>query len=402
MRASMNTMLSREPRECSHACTLNPKLSELASFMNSMPLSPTVLIIDDERPVRDLLVRWLRNEGFRCLEADSAAAGWALLQSNEIELVTCDIRMPGETGLDLLPKIQASCPDIAVLMLTASSDTKTAIQSLTSGAYGYLVKPVEREELLFQVQRGLERRRLVIENREYTQKLEWRVREQTTSIRLAHEETIHRLLSAAMLRDEETGAHIRRTGLFSELFSEVLGWSPEEVENIRLAAPMHDVGKIGIPDAILRKPGKLSEAEFEVMRTHTLIGARMLRGSDWPVLKLAHEIALYHHERWDGTGYPKGIRGEGIPLSARILAIVDVYDALTHDRVYRAALPEEEAVDLMIKGRGSHFDPFLFGVFLTLVPELRRISLDNPDIEDKELNQIDSADACSSHTVEVS
>ena len=341
--------------------------------------SHTVLVIDDERPIRDLIVRWLNSEGFRTLEADSAASGWGLLQSKEVDLITCDIRMPGETGLDLLPRIQAGFPDTAVLLLTASTDTKTAIQSLTSGAYGYLVKPVEREELLFQVRRGLERRRLVIENREYTQKLESRVRKQTESIRHAHEETIHRLLNAAMLRDEETGAHIRRTGLYSELFAEVLGWPAEEIDNIRLAAPMHDVGKIGVPDAILRKPGKLTDAEFDVMKTHTLIGAEILSGSDWPVLKLAHEIALYHHERWDGTGYPNRVRGETIPLSARILALVDVYDALTHDRVYRAAMPEEEAIDVMIKGRGSHFDPFLFGIFLTLVPELRRISLDNPD-----------------------
>jgi putative two-component system response regulator len=250
--------------------------------------SSTILVIDDERPVRDLLVRWLCSVGFHALEADSAATGWESLQGNEIDLVTCDVRMPGESGLDLLARIQARYPDIAVLMLTGSAETKIAIQSLTSGAYGYLVKPVEREELLFQVRRALERRRLMVENREYTQQLESRVRQQTESLRHAHEETIHRLLNAAMLRDEETGAHIRRTGLYSELFAEVLGCPAEQVDIIRLAAPMHDVGKIGIPDAILRKPGKLSDAEFEVMKSHTLIGAEILKGSDWPVLKLAH------------------------------------------------------------------------------------------------------------------
>ncbi|MEX2137761.1 MAG: HD domain-containing phosphohydrolase [Pirellulales bacterium] len=371
--------------------------------MKTMTDQNTILVIDDERPIRDLIARWLRSEGFRALEADSAASGWAELQTNEVDLVTCDIRMPGESGLELLSRIQGSYSDTAVLMLTASADTKTAIQSLTSGAYGYLVKPVEREELLFQVKRGLERRRLVIENREYTQKLESRVRKQTEAIRHAHEETIHRLLNAAMLRDEETGAHIRRTGLYSELFAEVLGWPAEEIDTIRLAAPMHDVGKIGIPDAILCKPGKLSDAEFDVMKTHTLIGAEILGGSDWPVLKLAHEIALYHHERWDGTGYPNRVRGEAIPLSARILALVDVYDALTHDRVYRAALPEEEAIDLMIKGRGTHFDPYLFGVFLTLVPELRRISLVNPDLAEDKTRPFLTSEACAiPHAVEMS
>ncbi|MEX2142123.1 MAG: HD domain-containing phosphohydrolase [Pirellulales bacterium] len=340
---------------------------------------PVLLIVDDEQVIRESLVGWLTRAGHCCAQAESAEAAWRFLQSNEVALVTCDLNMPGRSGFDLLLQIRQQFPDTAVLMVTGSVDTKTAIQSLTSGAFGYIVKPVERQELLLQVQRGLERRNLILENREYMQTLERRVHEQTVSIRQAHEETIHRLVNAAMMRDEETGAHIRRIGLYCEAFAEVLGWTPDEIDNIRLAAPMHDVGKIGVPDRILCKPGKLTVAEYETMKTHTTIGASLLSGSDWPVLKLAQQIARYHHERWDGSGYPDGISGEQIPVAARILSIVDVYDALTHDRVYRSALSEADALEVMSKGNGTQFDAFLFSVFLALVPELRRMSLEYAD-----------------------
>ncbi len=159
----------------------------------------------------------------------------------------------------------------------------------------------------------------------------------------------------------------------------MLGWPQEQVQNIRLAAPMHDLGKIGIPDAILQKPGKLTAEEFEVMKSHTTLGARMLGSSGSAILQMGQEIALAHHERWDGSGYPRGLSGLAIPESARIVAIVDVYDALTHRRIYHDALPEAEALEIMEAGRGKQFDPFLFGVFLSILPELRRIAEANPD-----------------------
>ena len=219
----------------------------------------------------------------------------------------------------------------------------------------------------------------LIVDRQYTATLEANLREQMQAVRRAHEETTLRLLSAACYRDEETGDHIKRTGCYCELFAEVLGWPADQVQNIRLAAPMHDLGKIGISDTILRKPGKLTPQEFAVMKTHTVIGARILEGSESAILQMAHEIALAHHERWDGTGYPRGLAGLEIPESARILAIVDVYDALTHRRVYHEALPEDKAMEIMEQGRGKHFDPFLFPVFLSLLPGIRRIAQQNPD-----------------------
>jgi putative two-component system response regulator len=333
-----------------------------------------LLIVDDEQVVRDLLSRWLRDEGYSCVTASSAAAAWAHLQEHPVDLATLDIRMPGGSGLDLLDQVKATAPDTAAIMLTAEGDTAKAIRALTAGAYGYLIKPVERQELLIQVRNALERRRLVIENREYTADLENKVREQTRAIRMAHEESIHRLVKASLYRDEETGAHIKRTGLYSELLAAEIGWPRERVEQIRLAAPMHDIGKIGIPDAILCKPGKLMPDELATMQTHARLGAQLLDGSQSPVLRLAHEIALGHHERWDGSGYPAGLKGTEIPEAARIVAIVDVYDALSHDRVYRPALQEKEVLEILSAGRATHFDPDLLDAFLSLLPEMRAIA----------------------------
>jgi putative two-component system response regulator len=343
-----------------------------------------MLVVDDEAPVRDLIARWLSSEGYLCATAATIDGAWRYLQAHEVQLVTADIAMPGESGLELLTRTKDHFPDTEVIMLTGVGDTRTAIESLTQGACGYLLKPVEREELLIQARRALERRHLLLERRLYTLHLEETVRRQTAAIRRAHEETIHRLVKASQYRDEETGAHIRRTGLYSEVMAEVLGWPSEQIEHIRLAAPMHDVGKIGVPDAILQKPGKLTPEEYEIMQSHAVIGARLLSGSESPMLQMAERIALCHHERWDGTGYPAGLWGEAIPECARIVAIVDVYDALTHDRVYRQALPEDEALAILERGRGTHFDPFLLGVFLSVHTEMQRIARANPDTTDIE------------------
>jgi putative two-component system response regulator len=340
---------------------------------------PRALVVDDESYTRRTVSHWLDKAGFRCDQAGSAGEAIARMEDKEAHLLTLDITVPDRSGLEVLSQIKQRWPDTEVLVLTALEETATAVEAMTLGAYGYLLKPIESNELVFQAKKAIERRDLIIERRQYTATLEAKVREQMQAIRGAHEETILRLLSASRYRDEETGAHIKRTGLYCELLTEVLGWPQEQVQNIRMAAPMHDVGKIGIPDAILQKPGKLTPEEFAVMKTHTVIGARMLEGSGSAILQMAHEIAIAHHERWDGSGYPHGLSGLAIPESARILAIVDVYDALTHRRVYHEAMPEDKALEIMEEARGKHFDPFLFGVFLSILPELRRIAAQNPD-----------------------
>ena len=199
------------------------------------------------------------------------------------------------------------------------------------------------------------------------------------AIRQAHEETIHRLVAASSCRDVETNMHILRTGLLAEVLARAKQWSPAEAEKIRLAAPMHDVGKIGIPDAILRKPSKLTRDEFEIMKSHTTIGANMLEGSGVPMLQMARQIALSHHERWNGCGYPAGLAGPAIPEAARIMAIVDAYDSLTHDRVYRQAMSEEAALAIMRHGEGKDFEPALLALFLRNLPTVRIITAQYPD-----------------------
>jgi putative two-component system response regulator len=333
-----------------------------------------ILVVDDESVTRNRIVRWLNADGYCCIEANDLEAAWTQLRSGTVDLVTLDVSMPADSGIVALRNIKREYPDTAVLMITATKDAKAVVEALTQGASSYLVKPVEHDGLLLHIGRALERRQLIIANREYAQQLEERVREQTLAVRRAHEETIYRLVSAATCRDEETGEHIQRVGLFAEVLARAADWSATDTEHLRLAAPMHDIGKIGIPDAILQKPGRLTRAEFEIMKTHTLIGAKILAGSEARMLRLAHEVALGHHERWDGSGYPVGLAGLDIPESARIVAIADVYDALTHDRVYRPALPEAEALEIMRQGVGTHFDPMLATLFFAHLPEIDRIA----------------------------
>lgn len=203
--------------------------------------------------------------------------------------------------------------------------------------------------------------------------LEREVHRRTAAIRQREEEIAIRLLAAAGVRDEETGSHVRRIGLYSAAICEALGWNAARTADIRVAAPMHDIGKIGIPDAILLKPGRLTQDEFAIMKQHTVIGAKMLGDSDIPLLAMSREIALGHHERWDGSGYPQGLRGEDIPLCARIVALVDVYDAMLHRRVYKEPIAEAEVIVTMSGASGKHFDPTLFQVFLRILPALRHI-----------------------------
>jgi putative two-component system response regulator len=343
------------------------------------PPSVTILVVDDESCVREVVARLLAADGYRSVQAAAAQAAWKCLHAQPVHLITLDIRMPDVSGIELLPQIVKEFPDTPVIMMTGVEETQTAIEALTHGACAYLAKPVTREALRREVRAALLRRQLVIDSRQYTLRLEEKVREQTVAIRSAHEETIHRLLSASLWRDEETGTHLRRSGLLAELLAKAAGWSAAEAELIRFAAPMHDVGKIGIPDAILRKPGKLSPKEWEIMKKHTRIGAMMLAGSPVPMLQMAREIALCHHERWDGEGYPGGLSGAAIPECARIVAIVDVYDALTHDRAYRRAYTEERTLAIMQQAAGTQLDPLLLTLFFSYLPEICRIAENNPD-----------------------
>jgi putative two-component system response regulator len=332
-----------------------------------------VLVVDDEEFLRRLVARHLNLDGCECALAASGEEAWELLQREEYALIVLDITMPGMSGMELLEKVRQARPDTAVIMVTGVDDRPTAINALQLGAYGYIIKPFEANELAINVANALERRHLVIASQRHEQELEQKVSERTAEARATQAEITLRLVAAAEHRDEETGAHVKRIGLYASAIVAQLGWRGRALEDMRLAAPMHDIGKIGVPDAVLRKSGKLTAEEFEIIKTHTAIGAQILAGATSPLLRMAGEIALSHHEKWDGSGYPHGLVGEAIPLSARPVAVADVYDAMTHDRIYRPAIPETQALEVMRAGRGRHFDPVVFDALMEVLSQFRKI-----------------------------
>ena len=335
--------------------------------------SQRVLIVDDEPYVGEILGRWLRDEGYECATAADAEGAVPLLEAGGIALVVADIRLPGRSGIELLAQIKESHPGVAVIIITAVNDCDTAVRAFELGAFGYVVKPFDHNEVLINVANAMERRRRAEASKQYERCLEDRVHQAAEELRASREEIALRLMAAQEYRHDETGAHIRRIGLYSEAVALRLGYPRDEAGVMRLAAPMHDVGKIGIPDSILMRPGKLSRLEWQIMKTHTSICGRILEGTTLPLLNTAREIALGHHERWDGSGYPRHLPGTDIPECARIVAVLDAYDALVSERVYRPAMPEELALTIMEEGAGSHFDPRIYGVFRAVLPGLRRI-----------------------------
>lgn len=332
-----------------------------------------VLAVDDEPDLCKMVAIWLKREGIACDTAHNVPEALSLLQKTPYDLIVSDIMMPGKTGIDLLDTVSEQFPATAMIMATAIDSRETAVTTLEKGAFGYVIKPFERNELLINVINALERRRIILAHGDYEKRLEQEVRDRTADIRNREEEIALRLVSAAGYRDEETGEHIRRIGLYSAVLAERLGWEQEQIDNIRIAGPMHDVGKIGIPDRILHKPGKLTDEEFTIIKQHPLIGSQILQDSDIPLLVMAQDIALYHHEKWDGSGYPRGLAGEAIPMAAQIVAVVDVYDALSNDRVYRNAMPEDQVLSIMAAGKGTHFNPAIYDSFNQLLPEFRKI-----------------------------
>ncbi len=340
-----------------------------------------ILVVDDEPYIGDLLMRWLAAADYEVIVATSGDEALIELQKNEYHLLISDLMMPGMSGVDLLTIVKRLFPDMAVLMVTGVDDRNTAIVTLELGAYGYIVKPFHKNEILINVVGALERRRLYLLSLQYERELESKVLKATDDIRRREEEIVFRLISALGFRDDETGAHIMRVGKCAEEMAKALGWSTEKVAEIRYAAPMHDIGKIGIPDRILQKPRGLSPEEFRIMKRHAEIGAKILDASEISVMQMAKDIAWSHHERHDGTGYPRGLAADQIPEAAAITAVVDVYDALVHKRVYRPAFSEEQALGIMIAGAGEYFGETIFDCFMTLLPVFRLIREETQEAE---------------------
>ena len=347
-----------------------------------------ILVVDDDASVRRTFSRALSAEGYECATAESVPEARELLGADRYDLVTCDLNMPGESGMTLLEELDKAHRDIAILMLTAEENPAIAHAASERGADGYMIKPFSRNELLIHVDCALEQAR----RRQHKQRVSDRslheAHERATEVREAlvdvaererlidrqRAEMLRRLSEAVGQRDLETGAHIRRIGRHSALLARAYGLDEETVRAIGLAAPMHDVGKVAIPDSILLKPGALSTGEREVMQRHAQIGHDILAYSGSPLLDLAGEIALTHHERFDGKGYPAGLPGEKIPLAGRIVAIADVFDALISDRPYRPRLRLERAIEIMQEGRGTHFDPTLLDCFMENMDAVLEVS----------------------------
>jgi putative two-component system response regulator len=336
-----------------------------------------ILIVDDEEMNIEMLRHILEPAGRASLitTTDSRRAR-DLFREHRPDLVLLDLRMPHFDGHDILAQLREEIPHdayVPILVLTSDNSGEAKRRALSGGANDFVTKPLSPMEVRLRVENLLETRFLHLALRDHNRILEQRVRERTAALTRrtaeleeARVEILERLARAAEFRDDETGLHTQRVGRTAALLGEALALTPAEIEAIRRAAPLHDIGKIGIPDAVLLKDGRLSPDEFAVMQTHTLIGAEILSGSGVTSLTMGREIALTHHERWDGSGYPAGLAGDAIPVVGRAVAVADVFDALTHPRPYKRAWTPDEALAEIARGAGRQFDPDIAHAFIGL------------------------------------
>lgn len=330
-----------------------------------------VLIADDEEAIREVVASLLEAQGYRCLTVGNGREALNKLSEHRVDLVLSDMMMPEMDGLQLLSWVRTHDRDVPVIMVTAMHDVSTALEAMRRGAYDYILKPFERDQLLMSVRRALEHRRLIVENWNYQKNLERLVQQRTAELKNAlsqleesYDETLEALGGALDLKDSETEGHCKRVMVFTIEIAKAMGIEASLLPQLARAAFLHDIGKMAIPDRILRKPGPLTDDERTIMRTHCDIGYNMLVRI--PFLREAAEIVLAHQEYFDGSGYPRGLRGEEIPLGARIFAIADALDAMISDRPYRSALSIQHARDEINRCAGTQFDPEIVRVFLSI------------------------------------
>ena len=323
-----------------------------------------IVVTDDEASIREVLADGLESFGWDVTQAGTAADAFTMVSRGGVDLVLSDIDMPGESGLALLGRIKQHDPDIDVIMVTGVVDLEVAISAIRQGAADYVTKPFNLEEVQIVIERTLEKRRLIRENREYQLTLEQKVEERTRELEESYESTLEAMITALDFRDNETMGHSRRVVEYAVIVAKTMGVVEPDLSWIRRGAILHDVGKIGVSDGILRKPGKLDASEWEEMKRHPEMGYQMLKHIRF--LAPALDIVYCHQERWDGSGYPRGLAGTSIPLGARIFAAVDTFDAMTSDRPYRAAMTIQAARDEIRRFSGVQFDPAVAAAFLSI------------------------------------
>ena len=346
-------------------------------------MPPRILIVDDEREITEILADLL-SEDYDCLKAGSAEQALDCLRASEFHLVISDITMPGMSGLDMIPHVKQLSPDTVVVMISGMQTVESAIGALRLGAFDYLMKPFDLRQVEAVVKRALEHHELVVAKRRYENHLEELVEQRTVeldralnSLEGAYRSTLKALTAALETRDSETHGHSERVVSYSLRLGREYGLKSEDMKSLEFGSLLHDIGKIGVPDSILRKPAKLTEEEWVLMREHPLHGQQILRGIEF--LQGAARVVAQHHEQWDGSGYPVGLRGEEIDVCARIFAVADAFDAITSDRVYRRGKSYEAAAQELDDWAGRQFDPKVVEAFHRVPKEdweeLHRLSL---------------------------
>jgi putative two-component system response regulator len=343
----------------------------------------SILVVDDDPYVLESSSTLLSEYEYSVVSCGCGEDALNLLLKNDVVLILTDIQMPGMTGIELLGKIHAIYPKMPVVLMTGYAELDMAIDAIKKGAFDFITKPYNADHLLHTIDKAVRYAELLNMEDEYKQKLEETVREQTQEIFNLSREVINRLTAVAEFRDTGTGAHIARLGLYANKIAEALNMPVYFIDSITYACSLHDIGKIGIPDNILLKPGKLTDEEFHTIKGHTTIGNNILSGSTNATLKMGASIALNHHERMDGTGYPRGLKGKEIPIEGRIAIICDQYDALMSMRPYKPSLTHAETFEIITQGDGrtlpEHFDADILSVFKDLALVFKEIYVEHQD-----------------------